>query len=178
MAQHNDEYNRGGMLAFLFSMGFSIAFIFYLVAIHSGVDLKENVIDPRAATQLEGGPQFDISKVSEPWVESEDLVKYGQKVYTTNCAMCHGPDGKGDGPAGAALNPKPRNFVEGKWTKGDGVINHFKVISSGISGTSMAGYSHFTTADRWALVHYIESITQNKSKDSAESVSEFAKSAK
>ncbi len=36
-----DKYNRGGMLAFLFSMAFSISFIIYLAFIQGGVDLKE-----------------------------------------------------------------------------------------------------------------------------------------
>ena len=35
----------------------------------------------------------------------------GKAVYDTNCSSCHGPEGKGDGPAGAALNPKPANFA-------------------------------------------------------------------
>ncbi|MFM2415508.1 MAG: hypothetical protein RL385_231 [Pseudomonadota bacterium] len=26
--------------------------------------------------------------------------------------MCHGETGKGDGPASAALNPKPRNYAD------------------------------------------------------------------
>ena len=34
----------------------------------------------------------------------------GKKIYDTNCLSCHGPAGKGDGPVGAALNPKPRDF--------------------------------------------------------------------
>jgi mono/diheme cytochrome c family protein len=34
----------------------------------------------------------------------------GKTVYTTNCESCHGPAGKGDGPVGAALDPKPRDF--------------------------------------------------------------------
>ncbi|MCZ7582047.1 MAG: c-type cytochrome [Deltaproteobacteria bacterium] len=34
----------------------------------------------------------------------------GKAVYLQYCAACHGESGKGDGPAGAALNPKPRNF--------------------------------------------------------------------
>jgi mono/diheme cytochrome c family protein len=37
----------------------------------------------------------------------------GKKLFDTYCFTCHGLDGKGDGPAGAALNPPPRNFVEG-----------------------------------------------------------------
>src|SRR5688572_12346811 len=34
----------------------------------------------------------------------------GAKVFTKNCALCHGPDGRGDGPGSVALKPKPRNF--------------------------------------------------------------------
>lgn len=37
------------------------------------------------------------------------------QVYSTYCASCHGNGGKGDGPAGAALNPKPRNFSDKAW---------------------------------------------------------------
>jgi mono/diheme cytochrome c family protein len=37
----------------------------------------------------------------------------GKTAYTTNCASCHGDTGKGDGPVGAALNPKPRDFSVG-----------------------------------------------------------------
>lgn len=43
-----ENYNRGGMMAFLFSMAFSICFIIYLAFIQGGVDLKENVRDPKA----------------------------------------------------------------------------------------------------------------------------------
>ena len=32
--------------------------------------------------------------------------------FKTFCSTCHGPAGKGDGPAGAALNPKPANFSD------------------------------------------------------------------
>jgi mono/diheme cytochrome c family protein len=39
----------------------------------------------------------------------------GKKIYDTNCMSCHGPAGKGDGPVGAALNPKPRDFSTGQF---------------------------------------------------------------
>ncbi len=35
------DYNRGGMLAFSFSMVLTLAFFVYVAFIHSGVDLKE-----------------------------------------------------------------------------------------------------------------------------------------
>lgn len=177
MSETKDQYNRGGLIAFLFSMIFCCVFFFYLVAIHKGVDLGENVIDPNAPVAEGAAPVFNIADVKEPWVSTPELVTYGAKLFKTNCAMCHGDTGHGDGAAGAALNPKPRNLVEGKWTQGEGAIAHFNVISHGIKGTSMASYAHFKTADRWALVAFIESITENKSKDDAAKVAEFAKTA-
>ena len=43
MSQDYDygDYNRGGMLAFSFSMVITLAFFVYVAFIHSGVDLKE-----------------------------------------------------------------------------------------------------------------------------------------
>jgi cytochrome c553 len=34
--------------------------------------------------------------------------------FTTFCVPCHGSAGEGNGPAAAFLNPKPRNFTDGK----------------------------------------------------------------
>ncbi len=31
------------------------------------------------------------------------------------CSTCHGEGGKGDGPAGIALKPRPRNWTDGEW---------------------------------------------------------------
>lgn len=178
MSENRDEYNRPGFIAFTFTMVFCLAFFFYLVVINRGVDLGENVVDPNAPVAEGAAPVFDITQVKEPWVSSPELIAYGKKVYSANCAMCHGNEGKGDGAAGAALTPKPRNFIEGKWTQGAGIIAHFKVLQNGIQGSSMAGYSHFTPADRWAVLHFIESITTNKSSDDPAQVAEFAKTAK
>lgn len=35
--------------------------------------------------------------------------------FKMKCAVCHGEGGLGDGPGGAALNPKPRNFTDATW---------------------------------------------------------------
>ncbi len=36
----------------------------------------------------------------------------GNDLYHKNCAACHGEAGKGDGPAAAALNPKPKDLAD------------------------------------------------------------------
>lgn len=37
------------------------------------------------------------------------------QLYVQFCSSCHGTAGKGDGPAGAALTPHPRNFTDANW---------------------------------------------------------------
>jgi mono/diheme cytochrome c family protein len=54
----------------------------------------------------------------EPPHQDDDTLTYtdlGSKVYAERCALCHGPQGKGDGPAAAAMNPKPRNHTDGSY---------------------------------------------------------------
>jgi len=39
-------------------------------------------------------------------------IDRGRDLYKVNCTPCHGDQGKGDGPAAAAYNPKPRNHTD------------------------------------------------------------------
>ena len=38
-----------------------------------------------------------------------------KKIFDERCSACHGLNGKGDGAAAAALNPKPRNYTDKAW---------------------------------------------------------------
>jgi mono/diheme cytochrome c family protein len=53
------------------------------------------------------------------------------QIFTERCSACHGPSGDGTGPAGAALNPHPRNFHDKAWqgTVTDGHIE--QIIQQG-----------------------------------------------
>jgi mono/diheme cytochrome c family protein len=43
---------------------------------------------------------------------AEGDAQKGGELFKQNCAACHGQGGKGDGPAAASLNPKPRDFTD------------------------------------------------------------------
>jgi mono/diheme cytochrome c family protein len=58
-------------------------------------------------------------------------MQEAQDIYKTRCTMCHGPSGKGDGPAGAALNPKPRDLGDQAWQKSVADEHIEKIILSG-----------------------------------------------
>lgn len=59
--------------------------------------------------------------------------------YSSLCSSCHGVDGKADGAAAAAMNPRPRNFHDKAWqAKVDD--NHIaKAIKEGGTAVGLSG---------------------------------------
>lgn len=63
--------------------------------------------------------------------DTEGDAAKGKEVFQTNCATCHGPEGKGNGPAAAALNPKPRNLSDAEYVSTLSHEHLVKVITEG-----------------------------------------------
>ena len=97
---------------------------------------------PRAAAAQSGG----------------DAGGPGRQAYETRCALCHGVDGKGDGPSAELLLPKPRDFTAGKFKIRSTVqlpsdADLVRVISKGMPGTMMPAWEGALTP------HQIQAVT-------------------
>ena len=101
-------------------------------------------------------PAMDLNLISNP---TSDLIATGKTKFETTCASCHGNDGKGDGVAAAALNPKPRNFheVDG-WTNGRTFYDIYKTVNDGVPGTGMTAYEFLPPEDRVAIIQYLRTF--------------------
>jgi high-affinity iron transporter len=87
-----------------------------------------------------------------------DLAE-GKNIFDRSCASCHGATGLGDGPAGAALNPKPPAIGTAAHMKGVTPALAYRIVSVGIAGTPMAGYAGMLTPEqRWNVVAYVNSL--------------------
>ena len=71
----------------------------------------------------------EMFAASEP--KAADPITAGKQIFTTICMPCHGPEGKGDGPASVSLDPKPRNLTEPGYMAGLADRYLFELISRG-----------------------------------------------
>lgn len=58
-------------------------------------------------------------------------AEQGKKLYGQFCSTCHGQSGKGDGPAAAALNPKPRDHTNKEYMSKMSEDEMLSVIKNG-----------------------------------------------
>jgi mono/diheme cytochrome c family protein len=84
---------------------------------------------------------------------SKPVLLIGQKFYNTNCLVCHGEKGLGDGPLKAKY-PLPIPSLLSEKVRGWSDANIYHVISAG-QGVMGSYASHIPEQYRWQLVNYI-----------------------
>lgn len=89
-----------------------------------------------------------------------DSAAAGAEVFRNNCEVCHGQQGHGDGPAGASLDPAPKNLPELSTTVTDDYL--FWRISTGKDGTSIVAWKGVLTEEQiWQVISFIHTLKQN-----------------
>jgi copper transport protein len=106
-------------------------------------------------------PLKSTSGEANPIPPNNQSITEGKTVYTQHCVVCHGVSGKGDGPVGLTLNPRPADLtlhgVPGVHTD----AQLYDWITNGLLGTRMPAWRKvISDTDRWNLVNYIRSLAQ------------------
>jgi len=113
-------------------------------------------------------PPFYVPPAPEPAV---DMIARGEELYATfQCFVCHGKEGKGDGPSASTLSDdwgnkiEPANFTTGIFKVGPRPEDIYRTVMTGLNGTPMPSYDAILTndSDRWALAYYILSLSKEK----------------
>jgi mono/diheme cytochrome c family protein len=148
---------------FLIVLGLGIFFGHNLIPISfneqnvSATDLTNIKFD---LEEKEGGitPAVELSSIKNP---TQEMIAKGKELYDANCKSCHGENGMGDGPSGAVLNPKPRNFHDANgWSNGRSIEELYKTLQLGIINRGMAAYEYLSPADRFNIIHYIRTFAE------------------
>jgi mono/diheme cytochrome c family protein/uncharacterized membrane protein len=117
--------------------------------------------DIRHVFSLQVQPNPFAATLNNPVPATDASLLSGKSFYEQNCLPCHGPQGKGDGPAGLALRPPPADLTihTAPGVHPDGQL--FEWITNGYPGSAMPAFSKLLTEEqRWNLVNYIRTLAR------------------
>lgn len=127
--------------------------------------VEKNAKKGNSKTSQEGKNKKNTS--SKPKY-TKKMVEEGKKLFQKLCFVCHGKNGGGDGPAAAALNPKPRNFQDIKHMKKRSDKWLYTAIKKGGAAVKlsplMAPFPQLKDKEIKNLIAFIRSLGKEKNK--------------
>lgn len=137
-----------------------------LLAAASG-EVRRSLADdgPKPATEPWVAPARAARKPNPVAADTNSLAQ-GKQLFIAGCLPCHGPAGKGDGPAAPSLERKPGNLSDPKmWEQSDGTI--FWKISEG-KAPMPAFQEAFTEEQRWHVVNFVRTLAPRLEQNNSE----------
>ncbi len=96
-----------------------------------------------------------------PYPKTIPSFQAGSIVFTQNCAECHGPQGRGNGPSRQTMNPReppPANFTDPETMTRLSPFKAFNTASFGVEGTAMPDFSALSEDERWQAAFFVFSL--------------------
>lgn len=94
-----------------------------------------------------------------PQEATKKSITSGRSLYKANCQICHGLEGKGDGPFAKTLKKKPSDLVllARRYPR----HRFFMRISYG-KGAMPAWRDQFSTEELWHITNYVKSLDREQ----------------
>ena len=125
------------------------------VMLHAG--LAAETIPSQGAVLSQYAAAVPPMDVENPMPPTEESLSRGRVIYQQHCQVCHGDQGRGDGPAVASLRPPPADLAYHVYQHPDGQF--FAWFTRGIPGTAMPSFAAtLSEEDRWHVLNYINTF--------------------
>jgi len=93
------------------------------------------------------------AQTANPYSHDPEAAAGGKKLYSQNCAQCHGNNLQGMGPAPTLMSANVKNAAPGEL---------FWFITSGDLNKGMPSWSQLPKQQRWQIVTFLESRNAGK----------------
>jgi mono/diheme cytochrome c family protein len=152
------KHGKEDTMSIQFLRMFSLAAILVMGG-YAGIGAEEkDPLEPRVPSDQ----RDEVNELQSPVEATEKVIAEGKELFEGKgtCFNCHGKSGKGDGPAGQALNPSPRDLTNCEFQdkRSDGEL--LWVIKNGIEGTGMASMVPGTLKEEeaWKIIAYMRTF--------------------
>ncbi len=142
-----------------------LACVFVVSLLQASPQEPQKPVEEKSA--VESKTASEAAKQVNPVKPTASSIASGKKSYGTDCAMCHGKEGAGDGDLGGDMHLKLRDFREPASLKDmtDGEI--YWVITKG-KGQMSGEEGRMKPEQIWDLVNYIRSLGKKESDEKAQ----------
>jgi len=143
-----------------------LASVFLVVVSHYFLQEPAKPVEEKAAAPAEAAkpateakPAAEAAKMVNPTKATPESIALGKKAYGTDCAMCHGKEGAGDGDLVDAMKLKLRDYRDPESLKSmtDGEI--FWIIDKG-KGQMSGEEGRMKPGQIWNVVNYVRSLAK------------------
>lgn len=106
-------------------------------------------------------PPEQFADLSNPYDGDPEMIAKGDVLYEANCSSCHGPNGEGDGPAGAGLEPEPENLARNQPDLSDSYL-FWRISEGGLIepfNSLMPAWKGLMSDEKiWQVVSYLRTL--------------------
>ena len=125
---------------------------------HIGTNDSNSLFAGRYTRYMLGNIPSQYADLKNPLPASTENISAGKMFYQTQCSVCHGASGGGDGPAGKQLAPRPANLAVTRRLPVATDAFFFWTVSDGGKpfGTAMPAFGErLSDKEIWQITHYI-----------------------
>lgn len=144
-----------------------LLFTFQVIRTHFPTDMQENLAPgyqdaprltvPEGAIPVQGESIIPEEFPVNPIPADEASLQRGEILYRIHCALCHGEEGRGDGPLAHYFTRTPEDLGGSKTAaEFDGSV--YLVIQQGF-GEMPSLVENLTPRERWDVINFTRTLT-------------------